>query len=199
MHLNHLETAPSTLVPGKIAFHEASPWCQKIGEPWFTVLVLLKEYFHWLHFLFVQLLICYCYCSFAKSCLALCNSMNYSMPGSLSSTTFQSLLRFMSIESMMLSNHLILCHPLLLLPSLFPSIKVSSKESALPIRWPKYWSFSFSINPPNEYSGLISFRIDLIWSPCVFSSTTAWKHQFFSAQPTLWSNSHNPTWLLAKP
>ena len=117
----------------------------------------------------------------------------------LSFTVSQNLLKFMSTELVMLLNHLILCHPLLLLPSLFPSIKVSSKESALPIRWPKYWSFSFSINPPNEYSGLISFRIDLIWSPCVFSSTTAWKHQFFSAQPTLWSTSHNPTWLLAKP
>ena len=66
----------------------------------------------------------------------------------------------MSTESVMLSNHLILCHPLLLLPSIFPSIRVFSKESALYIRWPKYWSFSFSISPSNEYSGLISFRID---------------------------------------
>ena len=66
----------------------------------------------------------------------------------------------MSIESVMSSNHLILCHPLLLLSSIFPSIKVFSNESALRIRWPKYWSFSFSINPSNEYSGFISFRID---------------------------------------
>ena len=66
----------------------------------------------------------------------------------------------MSIESVMLSNHLILCHPLLLLPSIFPSIRVFSSESALHIRWPKYWSFSFSISPSNEYAGLISFRID---------------------------------------
>ena len=66
----------------------------------------------------------------------------------------------MSIESMMPSNHLILCHPLLLLPSIFPSIRVFSKESTLRIRWPKYWSFSFSISPSNEYSGLISFRMD---------------------------------------
>ena len=66
----------------------------------------------------------------------------------------------MSIESVMLSNHLILCHPLLLLPSIFPSIRVFSNESVLHIRWPKYWSFSFSISPFNEYSGLISFRID---------------------------------------
>ena len=66
----------------------------------------------------------------------------------------------MSIESVMLSNHLILCHPLLLLPSIFPNIRVFSNESALCIRWPKYWSFSFSISPSNEYSGLISFRMD---------------------------------------
>ena len=66
----------------------------------------------------------------------------------------------MSIESVMLSNHLILCHPLLLLPSIFPSIRVFSSESALHIRWPKYWSFSFSISPSNEYAGLISFRMD---------------------------------------
>ena len=72
----------------------------------------------------------------------------------------QSLLKLMSIELVMLSNHLILCRPLLLLPSIFPSIRVFSNESALCIRWPKYWSFSFSSSPSNEYSGLISFRID---------------------------------------
>ena len=79
---------------------------------------------------------------------------------SLSFTISWSLLKFMSIESMMSSNHLILCHPLLLLPSVFPSIRVFSNQSALPIRWPKYWSFSFSISPSSEYSGLISFGID---------------------------------------
>ena len=79
---------------------------------------------------------------------------------SASITNSWSLLKFMSIESMMPSNHLILCHPLLLLPSVFPSIRVFSNESVLPIRWPKYWSFSFSISLSNEYSGLISFRID---------------------------------------
>ena len=78
----------------------------------------------------------------------------------LSSTVSQSLLKLMSIESVMLSNHLILCNPLLLWPLIFPSIKVSSNESALHIRWPKYWSFSFSISPSHEYSGLISFEID---------------------------------------
>ena len=79
---------------------------------------------------------------------------------SLSITNSQSLLKLMSIESVMLSNHLILCHPLLLLPSVFPCIRVFSNESVLPIRWPKYWSFSFNICPSNEYSGLIAFRMD---------------------------------------
>ena len=79
---------------------------------------------------------------------------------SLSITNSQSLLKLMSIESVMPSSHLIFCHPLLLLPSIFPSIRVFSNESVLPIRWPKCWSFSFSISPSNEYSGLISFRID---------------------------------------
>ena len=79
---------------------------------------------------------------------------------SLSFTISQSLLRLMSIESVMLSNHLVLCHPFLLLTSIFPSIRVFSNESALHIRWPKYWSFIFSISLSNEYSGLISFRID---------------------------------------
>ena len=80
--------------------------------------------------------------------------------GFLSITNSQSLLKFMSTESVMPSNHFILCHPLLLLPSIFPSIRVFSDESALHIRWPKYWSFSFSISASNEYSGLISFRMD---------------------------------------
>ena len=77
----------------------------------------------------------------------------------LSFTVSQSLLKFTSIESMMLSNHLILCHPLFLLPSIFPSIRVFFTKLVLRIRWSKYWSFSFSISPSNEYSGLISFRI----------------------------------------
>ena len=79
---------------------------------------------------------------------------------SLSTIIFQSLLKLMPLESVMPSNHLILCCPLLLLPSIFPSIRVSFNESALCIRWPNYWSFSFSISPCNEYSGLISFSID---------------------------------------
>ena len=79
---------------------------------------------------------------------------------SLSITNSQSLLKLMSIELVMPSNHLILCCPLLLQPSIFPRIRVFSSESVLPIRWPKYWSFSFSISPSNDYSGLISFRMD---------------------------------------
>ena len=79
---------------------------------------------------------------------------------SLSITNSRSLLKLMSIKSVMSSNHLILCHPLLLLPSIFPSTRVFSKESVLHIRWPKCWSFNFSISPSNEYSGLISFRVD---------------------------------------
>ena len=79
---------------------------------------------------------------------------------SLSITNSRSLLKLMSIESVMPSSHLILCHPLLLLPSIFPSIRFFSSESDLPIRWPKYWSFSFCISHSNEYSGLISFRMD---------------------------------------
>ena len=82
------------------------------------------------------------------------------MPGSLSITNSQSLLKLISIKLVMSSSHLILCHPILLLPSIFPNIRIFSNESVLCIRWPKYWSFSFSISPFNEYSGLISFRTD---------------------------------------
>ena len=86
--------------------------------------------------------------------------MDCSMPGFPVLHHLLSLLKLMSIESVMPSNHLILCCPLLLPPSIFPNIRVFSNESVLRIRWPKYWSFSFSISPPNKYSGLISFRID---------------------------------------
>ena len=98
-------------------------------------------------------------CSAAKSCLTLCNPMDCSTPGLSVPHCLLEVAKFMSIELVMPSNHLILCHPLLLLPSIFPSIRVFSNESVL-IRWPKYWSFSFSISPSNDYSGLISFRID---------------------------------------
>ena len=104
---------------------------------------------------------------------------------SLSLTNSQNLLKLMSINLVMPSNHLILCHPLLLQPSIIPSIRVFSNESALCIRWANYWSFNFSISPSNEYSGLISFRMD--WLDLfavrglsrVFSNTTVQKQQFF--------------------
>ena len=112
---------------------------------------------------------------------------------SLSITNSRSLLKLISIKLVMPSNHLILCCPLL--PSVFPSISVFSSESLLCIRWPKYWSFSFSISPSSEYSGLISFRIDWLGllavqgTLTVFSNTTVQKHQFFGAQLSLQSNS----------
>ena len=111
----------------------------------------------------------------------------------------------MSIESVLPSNHLILCCPFLLPLSIFLSIRVFSNESVLCIRWPKYWSFSFSISPSNKYSGLISFRmdwLDLLQSKGLsrlFSNTTVQEHHFFSAQPSLWFSSHIHTWLLEKP
>ena len=98
--------------------------------------------------------------SVAQSCPTLCDPMYCSTLGFPVLHCLQSLLKLMPIESMMLSNHLILCCPLLLLPSIFPSIRVFSSGSGLCIRQPKYWNFSFSISPSNEYSGLISFRID---------------------------------------
>ena len=116
---------------------------------------------------------------------------------SLSITSSRTLTKLMSIESVMPFNHLILCRPLLLLPSVFPSIRVFSNESVLPIRWPKYWSFSFSISPSNEYSGLISFRMDWLdlfavqgTFKSLFCNITVQKHQFFGAQPSLWSRFH---------
>ena len=123
---------------------------------------------------------------------------------SLSITNSQSLPKFMPIESVMPSNHLVLCRPLLLLPSIFPSVGVFSNESALHIRWPKYWSFSFNISPSSEQSGLISFRMDWWISSQSkglsrgFSNTIVQKHQFFCTQLSLMSNSHIHTRLLEK-
>ena len=114
---------------------------------------------------------------------------------SLSFTISLSLLKLMSIKSVMPSNHLVLCHPLLL-SSIFPSIKVVSNESALHIRWPKYWSFSFSISPSNTYSGLISFRIDWFDLFAIQGTLKSFlqhhssKASFFSSQSSLWSNCH---------
>ena len=110
---------------------------------------------------------------------------------SLSITNSWSLPELMFIESVMPSNHLILCHSLLLLPSIFPNISVFSNESALRIRWPKYWSFSFNISPSNEHSGLTSFKMDWLDLLAVhgtlksLSITTVQKYQFFSAQLSL--------------
>ena len=115
---------------------------------------------------------------------------------SLSITNSQSLLKLMSVESVMPSNHLIFCHPLLLLPSIFPSIRVFSNESTLCMRWPKYWSFSFNISPSNEHPGLISFRMDwLIGSP--FSPRDSQESsptpQFKSINPSALSFLYNLT------
>ena len=115
---------------------------------------------------------------------------------SLSITNTQNLLKLMSIKSVMLSNHLILCHPFLLLPSIFPIIRVFTNESVLCIRWPEYWSFSFNINPSKEYLWLISFRmnwLDLLAFQGIlqiFHNTTVQRKKFFSAQLSLYSNSH---------
>ena len=124
------------------------------------------------------------------SCVQLCDPMDCSIQASLSITNSQSPSKPMSIESVMPSNHLILCHLLLLLPSIFPTIRVFSGESALHIRWPKYWSFSFSISPSNEYPseywfplGLIGLILQYKGLSRVFSSTTAGKHQFFGTCP----------------
>ena len=146
-----------------------------------------------------------CCHSVDKSCSILCKSMDCSKQALLSSTISQSLLKFMSVELVMLSNHLILCCPLILLPSVFPSIKVFSIESALCIRWPKYGaSTSASVLPMNiqdwfplGWTHWISLQSKELSR--VFSSTTIQKHQFFSTQPSLWSNSHIYTWLLEKP
>ena len=105
---------------------------------------------------------------------------------SLSITNSQSLPKFMSIELVMSSNHLILCRPLLLLPSIFPSIRVFSNKSVLHIRWPKYWSFSFNISPSNEHSGLISFRMDWLALLSVIISTFVCRSTSLMQWPHLW-------------
>ena len=126
---------------------------------------------------------------------------------SLSIATSQSLLKFMSIQSVMPCNHLILCRPLSLPPSIFPSIRVFSNESVLRITWPEYWSFSFSISPYDDYSGLIFFRINWLGLLAVQGTLKSLlryhmiiqKYPFFSAQLSSQSNSHIHTWLLEKP
>ena len=143
------------------------------GKPMLVLLVLYKLFTRPL----CQLASC---CSVAQSCLTLYNPMDCSTPGSLYFTISWSLLKLTTIESVMLSNHLILCCPLILLPSIFSSIRVFSNELALHIRWPKYWSFSFSISPSKEYSGLISFRID--WLDLFDVQGTLYVNEIFITQ-----------------
>ena len=142
--------------------------------------------------------------SLTQSWLTLCDVMDCSMPGFPVHHHSQSLLKIMSPELVMVSNHLILCHPLLLLPSVFPSIRVFSNESVLRIRWPKYWSSaSASILPMNAQDWFPLELTSLILQPeglsRVFSNNTVREHQFFGAQLSIWSNSHIHTWLLEKP
>ena len=124
---------------------------------------------------------------------------------SLSITNFRSLLKLMSIKLVMPSNHLILCPPLLLPPSIFPSIRVFSNESVLHIRWPKYWNFSFSISHSNEYSGLIAIKMDWLDLLAVQGTLKSLlqhhssKASLLQCQLYLWSNSHIHTWPLGKP
>ena len=149
-----------------------------------------------------------------KTCLGICSNFNsvqllscvghfvtpwtVAHQASLSITNSCSLLKLMYIQTVMPSNHLFLCGPLLL-PSIFPNIRVFSSEPVVRIMWPKCWSLGFSIS---EYSGLISFRIDWFYLLAskglsrVYSNTAVQKHQLFSAQLSLWSNFHNHTWLL---
>ena len=147
--------------------------------------------------------IIYCFFSVSQLCLTE-TSWTAACQTSLSIISW-SLLKLISIESVMPSNHLVLCHPLLLLPSIFHSIRIFSNELALCIRWPKYWTFSFSFSASHECSGLISPRIDCFylfavkWLSRVFSNTEGWKHQFFSVQPSLCFNTNIHTWLLGKP
>ena len=154
--------------------------------------------------------LCCCCCSVTNWCPALCDPMGCSTPMSVTSLSLSLFPRVCS-NSCLLS---LWCYltisssATLFLPSTFPSIRIFFNKSAFRVRWPKYWSFSFSISPSSEYSGLIPFRIDLfnlqfkglssIFSS-IFSSTTIQKHQFFNTKPSLWSNSHIHTWLLEKP
>ena len=138
------------------------------------------------------------------SCVRLCDPWTAARQASLSITNSQSLPKPMSIESVISFNHLILCHPLLLLPPIPPSIRVFSNESALRMRWPKYWSFNFNINPSNEHPGLISFRMNWLDLLAVQGTLKSLLQHHTSKASILWcsaffkSNSHIHTWLLEK-
>ena len=127
----------------------------------------------------------------AQSCPTPCDPMNCSTPHLPVHHQLLEFLKLMSIESGMQSNHFILCHPLLLPPSIFPSIRVFSTESALHIRWPKYWSFTFNISPSNEHPGLISFRMD--WLDILAVQRTSPTRQFKSISSLALSFLHSPT------
>ena len=147
---------------------------------------------------------CFSSLQFSQSYLTLCDPMNAAFRVSLPITNSRSLLTLMSIESVIPSNHLILCCPHFLLPSVFPNIRVFSNESAFRIRWPKYWSFIFNISPSNEHPGMISFRMDWLDFLAVqelsrvFPNTIVQKHQFFSTQISSPSKSQIHIWLLEK-
>ena len=140
-----------------------------------------------------MLYLSFCCCCFYCSVRLFVTPWTAAGQASLSFTVSWSLLKFMSIESVMPSNH---CRPLLLLPSMFPSIRVFSSELTFHIRWPKYWSFSLSLSPSSKYSGLLSLGIDCFDLLAVQGTLKSFlqhhiiKHQFFGAQPSLWSNSH---------
>ena len=128
--------------------------------------------------------------SVAQSCLTLCDPKDCSTPGLPVHHQLQpTFLKLMSTESVMPSSHLILSHSLLLLPSIFPSIRVFSKESVLHIRWPKYWSFNFSISPSNEYSGLISFRMDRLDLLAVQGTLKSLLQHYSSKASILWCSA----------
>ena len=129
-------------------------------------------------------------CSVAQLCLTLWPPCTVTLQASLSFTISLNLLKLMSTESVMPSNHLIFCRPLLLLPSIFPSIRVFSNELALYISWPKYWSFSFSVSPSNEYSGLISFKIDLFDRLAVQETLKSFLQHHSSKAFILWCSGY---------
>ena len=164
---------------------------------YFWKLILFQQ-FIWKDFQFSSVQSLRCVQLFATPWTTACQASVYI-------TNSRSLPKLMSIESVMPSNHLILCHPLFLPSSIFPSIRVFFNESTLPMSWPKYWSFSLSISPSNEHQGQICFG----WIGWIslqskglssdFSNTTVQNHQFFGAQFSLWSNSHIYTWPLEEP
>ena len=162
------KTLPTKRSPGPNSF--TCKLYQTLKEEWMSVLLkllkILKRKEHVQTYITRSALITWVrkwsiqFSSVAQSCPTLCDPVNHSMPGLPVHHQLPEFTQLMSIESVMPFSHLILCHPLLLLPPIPPSIRVFSNESTLRMRWPKYWSFSFSISPSNEHPGLISFRMD---------------------------------------